>query len=93
MGQVWGENVVSDPFTPILRPLQYNIFSVGSHCHGVVTSYPPSIFIAFVSSMIYLCPVPILMNISTFVIIHNLRYVRSLGSRLKKFSAANMLFI
>ena len=23
MGQVWGESDISDPFTPILRPLQY----------------------------------------------------------------------
>ena len=41
------ENEISDPFTPILRPLQYHIFSVGSRCHGVVTPYPHSTFIVF----------------------------------------------
>ena len=50
-----GENEISDPFTPILRPLQYHISSlyIGSRCHGVVTSYPHSTFIVF-SRMIYL---------------------------------------
>ena len=60
-----GENEISDPFTPILRPLQYYIFSVGSHCHDIDTSYPPSTFIVFISCMIYLCPVPILKRIRT----------------------------
>ena len=48
-----GKNEISDPFTPILRPLQYHIFSVGSRCHGVVTSYPHSTFIVFISSLFY----------------------------------------
>ena len=42
MGQIWGESDISDPFTPILRPLQYYIFSVGSRYHGVVIPLPPS---------------------------------------------------
>ena len=67
-GACLGENDISDPFTPILRPLQYYIFSVGSSCHGVVTSYPHSTFnIIFISRMIYIpLPVPILMRISMF---------------------------
>ena len=42
LGQVWGESDISDPFTLILRPFQYYIFSVGSRCHGVVIPLPSS---------------------------------------------------
>ena len=63
------------PFTPILRSLQYYIFSVGSCCHSVLTSYPPSTFIAFISCMIYLCPVPILTRIGTSYVIQNLKQI------------------
>ena len=37
-----GESDISDPFTPILRPLRCYIFSVGSRCHGIVIPLPPS---------------------------------------------------
>ena len=61
VGWVWGHSPrkkigISDPFRQILRSLQYNYnYSVGSHCQGVVTSYPPSLFRFHLMHDICLC--------------------------------------